>query len=44
MLVLSGILASQAAQVAAAYRPYLMNVEQTAREGWVLLAGSRKAS
>jgi ribosomal protein L11 methyltransferase len=44
MLVLSGVLEAQAAHVAAAYAPYLENVEQTAREGWVLLAGSRKAS
>ena len=43
MLVLSGILEAQAARVAAAYAPYVTNVEQTAREGWVLLAGSRKA-
>lgn len=43
-LVLSGILETQAARVAAAYAPYLTNVEQTAREGWVLLAGSRKPS
>jgi ribosomal protein L11 methyltransferase len=44
MLVLSGILEAQAARVAAAYAPYLTNVEQTACEGWVLLAGSRKSS
>jgi ribosomal protein L11 methyltransferase len=42
-IVLSGILARQAARVAAAYAPYLTNVEQTALEGWVLLAGRRKA-
>ena len=42
-LLLSGILEAQAARVAAAYAPYLTNVEQTAREGWVLLVGSRKA-
>jgi ribosomal protein L11 methyltransferase len=41
-LVLSGILEAQAARVAAAYAPYLTSVEQTAREGWVLLVGSRK--
>jgi ribosomal protein L11 methyltransferase len=44
MLVLSGILEAQAGRVAAAYAPYLSDAEQTAREGWVLLAGSRKAS
>jgi ribosomal protein L11 methyltransferase len=43
-LVLSGILETQAARVAAAYAPYLASVEQTAREGWVLLVGRRKAS
>lgn len=41
-VVLSGILEPQAARVAAAYAPYLASVEQTARDGWVLLAGSRK--
>jgi ribosomal protein L11 methyltransferase len=44
MLVLSGILEAQAARVAAAYAPYLANIEQAARDGWVRLAGSRKAS
>ena len=44
MVVLSGILEAQAPRVAAAYAPYLTDVEQTAREGWVLFAGSRKAS
>jgi ribosomal protein L11 methyltransferase len=43
-LVLSGILEAQAARVAAAYAPHLTNVEPMAREGWVLLAGSRKSS
>jgi ribosomal protein L11 methyltransferase len=43
-LVLSGILATQAPRVAAAYAPYLSDVEQTARDGWVLLTGNRKAS
>ena len=43
-LVLSGILVAQAPRVAAAYAPYLSNVEQTARDGWVLLTGNRKAS
>ena len=42
-VVLSGILETQAARVAAAYAPYLEHVEQTARDGWVRLAGSRKA-
>jgi ribosomal protein L11 methyltransferase len=44
MLVLSGILEAQAARVAAAYAPYLKDVEQARREGWVLFAGKRKAS
>lgn len=43
MLVLSGVLEPQAPRVAAAYAPYLTSVEQTVRDGWVLLAGSRKA-
>jgi len=42
MVVLSGILGSQAAHVAAAYAPYLENVEQAAREGWLRIAGRRK--
>ena len=42
IVVLSGILETQAARVAAAYAPYLKNVEQTAREGWVRLVGKRK--
>jgi ribosomal protein L11 methyltransferase len=42
-LVLSGILEAQAPRVAAAYAPYLTDVEQTSREGWVLLGGRRKA-
>ena len=41
-VVLSGILETQAARVAAAYAPYLENVEQTVRDGWVRLEGSRK--
>ena len=44
MLVLSGILEAQAAGVAAAYAPYLANIERAARDGWVRLAGSRNAS
>jgi ribosomal protein L11 methyltransferase len=43
MLVLSGILEAQAARVAAAYSPYLANIERAARDGWVRLAGRRKA-
>jgi ribosomal protein L11 methyltransferase len=43
-LVLSGILEAQAASVVAAYAPYLANIEHAARDGWVRLAGSRKAS
>ena len=42
-LVLSGILAAQAARVAAAYAPYLEDVEHAERDGWVRLAGRRKA-
>jgi ribosomal protein L11 methyltransferase len=43
MVVLSGILEAQAARVAAAYAPYLESVDRVAREGWVRLAGRRKA-
>jgi len=43
-LVLSGILEAQAASVVAAYAPYLASIEHAARDGWVRLAGSRKAS
>jgi ribosomal protein L11 methyltransferase len=42
MVVLSGILAAQATRVAAAYAPYLENVEHAERDGWVRLAGIRK--
>ena len=42
MVVLSGILAAQATRVAAAYAPYLENVEHAERDGWVRLAGTRK--
>jgi len=42
MVVLSGILAAQATRVAAAYAPYLENVEPAERDGWVRLAGTRK--
>ena len=43
MVVLSGILAAQAARVAAAYAPYLKDVEHAERDGWVRLAGRRGA-
>jgi len=43
MVVLSGILEEQATRVAAAYAPYLDNVEQATRDGWVRLVGTRKA-
>jgi ribosomal protein L11 methyltransferase len=43
MLVLSGILEPQAARVAAAYAPYLAEVAQATRDGWVRLTGRRKA-
>lgn len=42
-MVLSGILEAQAGRVAAAYAPYLENVEQAGRDGWVCLTGMRKA-
>jgi len=41
-MVLSGILEAQAPRVAAAYAPYLDNIEQASRDGWVRLAGTRK--
>lgn len=43
-VVLSGILEAQAARVAAAYAPYLDDIEHAAREGWVRLVGTRKTS
>jgi ribosomal protein L11 methyltransferase len=43
-IVLSGILEPQAARVAAAYAPYLADISETTREGWVRLAGRVKAS
>jgi ribosomal protein L11 methyltransferase len=43
MVVLSGILAEQATRVAAAYAPYLDNIEHAQRDGWVRLTGMRKA-
>jgi ribosomal protein L11 methyltransferase len=39
-LVLSGILTEQAADVVAAYTPWLSFVEQQAQEGWVRLVFS----
>jgi ribosomal protein L11 methyltransferase len=43
-LVLSGILAAQAPEVAAAYAPYCGDVEHSERGGWVRLAARRKPS
>ena len=43
-VVLSGILETQAARVAAAYSPYLDDFDQAARDGWVLLTAVRKPS
>ena len=42
-LVLSGILQPQAAAVASAYAPFLGDLEQTTRNGWVRVTGRRKA-
>jgi ribosomal protein L11 methyltransferase len=42
VIVLSGILQHQAAQVAAAYAPYLADISQRAQEGWVRLVGRAK--
>jgi len=42
MVVLSGILEAQAKRVAAAYAPYIENVDRAERDGWVRLAGRRK--
>ncbi len=42
-LVLSGILAPQAARVAAAYAPFFRDTEQTVRDGWVRLTARRNA-
>jgi ribosomal protein L11 methyltransferase len=42
LLVLSGILQAQAAQVAAAYAPYFTDVAQESRDGWVRLSARRK--
>jgi ribosomal protein L11 methyltransferase len=44
VIVLSGILEAQAAQVAAAYAPYFADASQTAHGGWVRLTGRVKAS
>jgi ribosomal protein L11 methyltransferase len=43
LLVLSGILETQAARVAAAYAPHFRELEASAREGWVRLTGRRNA-
>ena len=43
MLVLSGILEPQAAEVASAYAPFFGRLEQATRDGWVRLAGRRNA-
>ncbi len=40
MLVLSGILARQADEVAAAYAPFIKLKVWAERDGWVALAGS----
>ncbi len=43
-IVLSGILADQAASVAAAYAPwFIIDVWKTGDDGWVALAGSSRA-
>ncbi len=42
-IILSGVLEAQAARVAAAYEPYFGALEQSSRDGWVLLAGRRNA-
>ena len=42
-VVLSGVLEPQAERVAAAYAPYVESIERTAREGWSLLVGRRRA-
>ena len=44
MLVLSGVLARQADEVAAAYAPYLSMSVWQEREGWVALYGQRPAA
>jgi ribosomal protein L11 methyltransferase len=43
MIVLAGILESQAERVAAAYAPHFEDFEHAARDGWARLAGRRKA-
>ena len=43
MIVLAGIIEAQAARVAAAYAPQFDDLEQHARDGWVRIAGRRKA-
>jgi ribosomal protein L11 methyltransferase len=42
-LVLSGVLARQAEEVAAAYAPWLKMTVWAERDGWVCLAGQRNA-
>jgi ribosomal protein L11 methyltransferase len=41
-VVLSGILEAQATRVAAAYEPYLDNIEHAERDGWIRLTGTRR--
>jgi ribosomal protein L11 methyltransferase len=43
-LVLSGILATQAADVTKAYAPYCADFAQTAEQGWVRLAAIRRSA
>jgi ribosomal protein L11 methyltransferase len=42
IIALSGLLARQAAEVAAAYRPWFDIAPESEREGWTLLAGRRR--
>jgi ribosomal protein L11 methyltransferase len=43
-LVLSGVLARQADEVAAAYAPYIKLAVWAEREGWVALSGQRPSN
>ena len=43
MAVLAGVLEAQAARVAAAYAPHFGDLEQELRDGWVRIAGRRRA-
>jgi ribosomal protein L11 methyltransferase len=43
MFVLSGILVPQAEGVAAAYEPYVDDIAQAERDGWVRLTGRRNS-